>query len=150
MPSYGSTMTVDEDRKKYLRKLIHTHTRRLNALELRAATLGLESPVSIQLEIEDIQAEIQRLENELAGQSTTGTLFRFLREIMGLDSAGLHALAGQKDQRFGYLYEKFPDPNPPDEIRQELDRLGFEVFFIGEILFYEWAILGIEREDSPE
>jgi hypothetical protein len=38
---------------------LKAHKRRLNALELRFAKLGLESPVSIETEIEDIKKEMQ-------------------------------------------------------------------------------------------
>jgi hypothetical protein len=48
-----------------IRQLVIEHQRRLRQLELKKAKLGINTPAEILNEIEDIQAEIERLETEL-------------------------------------------------------------------------------------
>jgi predicted nucleic acid-binding Zn-ribbon protein len=52
-------------RKDDLSKLITEHRRRLQQLEIQKAKLGINAPPEILIEMEDIEAEIERLQTEL-------------------------------------------------------------------------------------
>jgi nucleoside phosphorylase len=52
-------------RKDDLNKLITEHQRRLQKLEIQKARLGINAPPEILIEIEDIEAETERLQTEL-------------------------------------------------------------------------------------
>lgn len=45
----------------HVQSLIQVHTRHLRKLELRAATFGQEAPVSLEIQIEDLRAQIRGL-----------------------------------------------------------------------------------------
>lgn len=53
-------------RKDHLRKLIESHTRRLEILEERRAQYGLDTPPAVLTEIEDIRTALAELQAELA------------------------------------------------------------------------------------
>lgn len=53
-------------RQDDIKKLLVNHNRRLQALQERKALYGLEVPIAVLTEIEDIEAEIERLQAELA------------------------------------------------------------------------------------
>jgi len=53
-------------RQNHIQKLLVNHNRRLQALKERKALGGLDAPVGISLEIEEIEAEIEQLQAELA------------------------------------------------------------------------------------
>ncbi len=52
-------------RRDKIRKLLLNHHRRLSALEERKALYGLDAPIAILTEIEDTNAEIERLQTQL-------------------------------------------------------------------------------------
>ncbi|MCL4299463.1 MAG: hypothetical protein KJ077_27250 [Anaerolineae bacterium] len=56
-----------------LQKLIREHTRRLDQLKLRQARQGSNTDPHITLEIEDIEAEVARLQAQLTGDPTAAT-----------------------------------------------------------------------------
>lgn len=58
-------MTMDDEQRKHLEKLLRTHRRRLRAMEEQAATFGTFVPAHIRIEIEDEQDEIARIEAAL-------------------------------------------------------------------------------------
>jgi len=60
------------EQRQHLEELRNRHQRRLRELELQAATRGLSTPPEIRMEIEDIWAEIFRIDTELAHE-TPGT-----------------------------------------------------------------------------
>lgn len=59
-------------RKEDVESLIKTHKRRLQKLKESAAVQGLETPIHIKLEIEDIEAEITRLRQEREAEQADG------------------------------------------------------------------------------
>ncbi|MBN1993672.1 MAG: hypothetical protein JW953_13305 [Anaerolineae bacterium] len=50
---------------KRLQELIAVETRRLHALQLRAARMGISTPPEVTLEIEDLEAKIAQLQQQL-------------------------------------------------------------------------------------
>lgn len=58
-------------RRDHLKKLITNHTRRWQALKERQALYGLEAPVALLTEIEDIEQELAALHDELAALDKT-------------------------------------------------------------------------------
>ncbi len=54
-----------KDEIQRIKKLIRNHHRRLQALEERKALYGIDTPLAILTEIEDIQVEIEELEEQL-------------------------------------------------------------------------------------
>ncbi|MFL5807374.1 MAG: hypothetical protein ACJ8CR_37300 [Roseiflexaceae bacterium] len=51
--------------REHMRRLLESHTRRLHELENRAATEGIRTPPEVTTEMEDIRAEIARLQQQL-------------------------------------------------------------------------------------
>ena len=62
-------------RQKDLRERIVKNQRRLQKLKEKEASYGLETPVHILTEIEDIETELERLRAELEEIETTGVVF---------------------------------------------------------------------------
>ena len=54
-----------QDEIEGIKRLLKNHHRRLQALEERKALYGIDTPLAILTEIEDIQAEIEALEAQL-------------------------------------------------------------------------------------
>lgn len=64
-----------DQRARHIRQLVMTHTRRLEALELRQAAKGLDTEPATLMEIQDIRAELDKLRSQLqADASRTGSL----------------------------------------------------------------------------
>jgi hypothetical protein len=61
------------EQQQHLEKLILAHQRRLQALELQAASFGLLTPPHISTEIEDIRKEIAAIEAQLAHSEPLNT-----------------------------------------------------------------------------
>jgi len=61
------------EQQQYLEKLILAHQRRLQALELQAASFGLLTPPHISTEIEDIRKELAAIEAQLAHSEQVNT-----------------------------------------------------------------------------
>ncbi len=57
---------MDDEQYQHFQKLLRTHQRRLRELEQQAALKGSDTPPHIRIEIEDLRAELARLERELA------------------------------------------------------------------------------------
>lgn len=59
---------IIDSRRAEIEAEIKGHQARLSALKTRRAMYGIESPVSIDLEIDEIDAAIERLQEELSGR----------------------------------------------------------------------------------
>lgn len=57
--------TFSDDKIAHLRNLIAIHIRRLQHLEIKAATYGIETPPHILVEIDDLTEKIKKLESEI-------------------------------------------------------------------------------------
>ena len=57
-------MSTPED----IRKLIHTHQRRLQKLKEKQAAMGINTPAEVSIEIEDIEAKLKELSDDLAAE----------------------------------------------------------------------------------
>jgi chromosome segregation ATPase len=55
------------DELTHLKTLRTTNQRRLQVLEKQAAQFGINTPPYIQIEIEDLRVEIEKLDNQIAG-----------------------------------------------------------------------------------
>jgi hypothetical protein len=60
-PLFADDINHHTEKMEHLDKLIRTHTRRLQLLELKVAMYGALADPAIPIEIEDIQAQLQRL-----------------------------------------------------------------------------------------
>lgn len=60
--------------RDHIEKLIDAHTRRLQELELRAATLGSNAPPEVLSEIEDIRVEIAKQQASISAVVLVGEL----------------------------------------------------------------------------
>ena len=56
---------MDEQQREHLKDLRRRHERRLRELERQAATFGASTPPEVRIEIEDIHAEITRIDASL-------------------------------------------------------------------------------------
>lgn len=61
-------------RQDNIKKLLVNYNRRLQALQERQALYGLDTPIAILTEIEDIESQIEELQTELAGLNKEGDL----------------------------------------------------------------------------
>ena len=78
---------MNADEVEHLRELLKIHKKRLNVLEEQAAKYGINCPPEIKIEIEDIQEQIARFEQQLQGNLIQSyvqgreTLSQFNREM---------------------------------------------------------------------
>jgi hypothetical protein len=61
----SSALAKDNSDVEHLQKLLTTNTRRLHALQEQAALYGISTPPQIKLQIEDLEAEITDLKQQL-------------------------------------------------------------------------------------
>jgi len=61
-----------DDKAAHLRNLIAVHTRRLQRLEITAATYGIDTPPHILIELDDLTEKIRNLEAEILKLSEQG------------------------------------------------------------------------------
>jgi hypothetical protein len=67
---------MDDEQQRHLEDLLRAYQRRLRPLERRAALQGLNTPPDVLFEIEDIQAEIARIEAKLSTKTIATTTSR--------------------------------------------------------------------------
>ena len=92
-------------REDELKRLITNHNRRLQILQERKALLGVTADPSLLLEIEDIEAELDRLQSELKKTSvSTGSL------SVTLDDATLQSELSVTDSVKAYARGKLQNP----------------------------------------
>jgi internalin A len=82
----------------HLNKIIRIHERRLEVLEQQRATMGIQTPPHILLEIEDIHAELAKLRAELKSSGASGDAPPATTHETGSDSAA--AASAPKDEIF--------------------------------------------------
>lgn len=84
------TETLPETRKQELLSLIHENKRRLQALKIKEAKMGLNTPPEVLIEIEDLTTRLQGLSQDLAAldeEAEVPTQMPQLKKLSSLSSS---------------------------------------------------------------
>lgn len=62
---------MNNEERQHLEELRNTHQKRLRAMEIQAASYGIDTPAHISTQIEHVRKEIEKIDNQLSAYTTT-------------------------------------------------------------------------------